>query len=220
MFYHKINLNNEQIFNAQYTKVAHVGTIITMQNISHQKDLNRLKNYFAHTSHDLRSPLTAVLGYAELLERVGTLNQQQKEFVRRIHTSVEDITGLIDHLLDWNKIESNLSTHQETVRVDKILRNTLDNIKTQTQEKNHILKISIASNLPNLRGNPAHIQQIFDNLICNAIKCTPAGKKNNDWNWGARKGNQNHLQKAPDRGDAGNFFCKDSTGHIFWRKSY
>jgi len=174
----EISLNDERTFNAQYTKVADVGAVITMQDISHLKELNRLKDNFVHTvSHDLRSPLTAVLGYAELLERVGTLNEQQKEFVRRIHSSVEDITDLINDLLDLGKIEAGFDTRRENIRLDKILRNTLESIKVQTREKHHILDVSIDPNLPTVRGNPVRIRQMFDNLIGNAVKYTPAGKK-------------------------------------------
>ncbi len=174
----EIGLNDERTFNAQYTKVDDVGAVITMQDISHLKELNRLKDNFVHTvSHDLRSPLTAVLGYAELLERVGTLNEQQKEFIRRIHSSVEDITDLINDLLDLGKIEAGFDTRREPIRIDKILRNTLENLEVQMPEKQHILEVNIDPNLPAVHGNPVRIRQMFDNLIGNAIKYTPSGKK-------------------------------------------
>jgi two-component system NtrC family sensor kinase len=174
----EISLNDERSFNAQHTEVENVGAVVTMQDISHLKELNRLKDNFVHTvSHDLRSPLTAVLGYAELLERVGTLNEQQQEFVRRIHSSVEDITALINDLLDLGKIEAGFDTRREVLDLELILRSTLESLEVQTLEKHHIVDVTVDPNLPSVRGNPVRIRQMFDNLLGNAIKYTPEGKK-------------------------------------------
>jgi DNA-binding response OmpR family regulator len=61
--YHEINFDDGRIYNAQYTPIGGFGSVITMQDISYLKQLDRMKNEFVHTiSHDLRSPLTSVLG--------------------------------------------------------------------------------------------------------------------------------------------------------------
>lgn len=175
---HEISLNDSRIFSAQYTNIPNVGAVITMQDISYLKELNRLKDDFVHTvSHDLRSPLTAVLGYAELLERVGKVNEQQREFIRRINSSVQDITSLINDLLDLGKIEAGFDAHRESIQLDNILRYTLDNIKILAENKKQTLDIDIATDLPRIRGNPVRVRQMFDNLIGNAIKYTPKEKK-------------------------------------------
>jgi len=176
--YHEINLDDDRIFRARYTPIPGVGAAITMQDISHLKKLNRLKDDFVHTvSHDLRSPLTAVLGYAELLERVGPLNEQQKEFILRIHSSVKYITALINDLLDLGRIEAGFDSHRETIQLESILRYTLSNLERNAQKKKQILEVNIATGLPSMHGNPVRIRQMFDNLINNAIKYTPEGKK-------------------------------------------
>ena len=176
--YHEINIDDDHIFNAHYTMIPDVGAVITMQNISYLKNINRLKDNFVHTvSHDLRSPLTAVLGYAELLGRVGTINEQQKEFIRRIHSSVQDITALINDLLDLGKIEAGLDTGSEYVELDSILKYALNNNEIFAENKKQELEVNIGTNLPATRGNAVRLRQLFDNLISNAIKYTPAGKK-------------------------------------------
>ncbi len=176
--YHEISVDDDRVFSAQYTTIPSVGAVITMQDISYLKELNRLKDNFVHTvSHDLRSPLTAVLGYAELLERVGTINDQQREFVRRIHASVQDITELINDLLDLGKIEAGFDTRLEPLQLDNILHYTIDNIRILADNKKQILDVRIAPKLPPVRGNPVRLRQMFDNLIGNAIKYTPKGKQ-------------------------------------------
>ena len=176
--YHEINLDDDRIFNAQNTSIPDVGAVITMQDISYIKNLNRLKDNFVHTvSHDLRSPLTAVLGYAELLERVGTINEQQKEFIRHIHNSVQDITTLINDLLDLGKIEAGFDASSEKIQLDSILEYALSNIEILAENKDQTLEVNIDHDLPAIHGNPVRLRQLFDNLIGNAIKYTPDGRK-------------------------------------------
>src|SRR5690606_9558842 len=87
--------------NAHLTIVPGVGKIAVMQDITHLKELDRIKSEFVTTvSHDLRSPLTAILGYLELLRRSGSLNSSQEDFARRIINSVQSITTLVNDLLE------------------------------------------------------------------------------------------------------------------------
>ncbi len=175
--YHEVHLDDDRIFSAQYTPIKGVGAAITMQDISYLKELNRLKDDFVHTvSHDLRSPLTAVLGYAELLERVGELNDQQKEFIRRIQSSVQDITALINDLLDLGRIEAGFDTRREPIHLESILRYSLSNFETSLSKRNQKLETDISPDLSLLRGNPIGLRQMFDNLLNNAIKYTPENK--------------------------------------------
>jgi two-component system phosphate regulon sensor histidine kinase PhoR len=172
--YHEINFDDERVFNAQYTPIPGVGSAITLQDISYLKVLDRMKNDFVHTvSHDLRSPLTAILGYTELVGRTGELNEQQLEFLQRIQSSVQNITILINDLLDLGRLEAGFDTRREVVKLDGILRYTLDNHQPQIVEKSLDLSVEISKNLPPLRGNPIRLRQMLDNLVGNAIKYTP-----------------------------------------------
>lgn len=174
--YYELNFDDGRVFNAQYTPIPNIGSAITMQDITYLKRLDQMKNDFVHTvSHDLRSPLTAVLGYAELVERVGPLTEQQQEFVRRIQGSVQSITTLINDLLDLGRLEAGFDTRRESVQVESILQYSLGLFDSLIQKKNLHLKQEVASGLPALRANPIRIRQMIDNLIGNAIKYTPEG---------------------------------------------
>jgi PAS domain S-box-containing protein len=176
--YHEINLDSGQVLNAQYTPIPGIGAAITMQDISYLKELDRMKNDFVHTvSHDLRSPLTALLGYTELIDRIGPLSEQQHEFLQRIQASVQHITNLVNDLLDLERIEAGFDTRREQVHIGSVLKYTLDTFETQARAKKIDLSMSISTDVPPLRANPIRIRQLLDNLVGNAIKYTPAEGK-------------------------------------------
>lgn len=172
--HHEINFDDGRTFNAQYTSIPGVGAAITLQDITYLKELDRLKSDFVRTvSHDLRSPLTAVLGYTELIERVGPLTEQQREFIQRIQTSVQNITTLVNDLLDLGRIEAGFDTRKENLQLENILHDTLDTFQPAVAEKHLNLIVEVAADLPLVRGNPIRLRQMFENLIGNAVKYTP-----------------------------------------------
>jgi PAS domain S-box-containing protein len=172
--YHEVNFDDGRVFNAQYTPIPKIGAAVTMQDISYLKELDRLKSDFIHTvSHDLRSPLTSILGYTELLERTGPLNANQKEFLQRLQGSIQHITALINDLLDLGRIEAGFDTRREAVQLESVLKYTLDMFDGYIKKKKISLTTDIAPNLHSLRANPIRIRQMLDNLVGNAIKYTP-----------------------------------------------
>ena len=174
--YHEINFNDGRIYNAQYTPLEGIGSVITVQDISYLKQVDRLKSDFVHTvSHDLRSPLTSVLGYTELVGRVGPLNEQQVEFLNRIRSSVENITSLVNELLDLSRLEAGFDTRREIVRLENVLKFAVDTLEGQFRLNNLSLQSDIAEDLPEMRGNPIRLRQLLDNLLTNAAKYAPPG---------------------------------------------
>jgi PAS domain S-box-containing protein len=172
--YHEINFDDGRVYNAQYTPIPHIGAAVTMQDISYLKELDRLKSDFIHTvSHDLRSPLTAILGYTELVERTGPLTPNQQEFLRRLQGSIQHITSLVNDLLDLGRLEAGFDTRREVVHLESVLKYSLDMFETQAKKKNITLEATIAKDLKGLRANPIRIRQMLDNLVGNAIKYTP-----------------------------------------------
>jgi len=138
--YHEINFDDGRVFNAQYTPIPKVGAAVTMQDISYLKELDRLKSDFIHTvSHDLRSPLTSILGYTELIERTGPLNPNQQDFLRRLQGSIQHITALINDLLDLGRLEAGFDTQREAVQLDGVLKYTLDMFDGQIKKKKTLM---------------------------------------------------------------------------------
>jgi PAS domain S-box-containing protein len=176
--YHEISFPDGRVGNAQFTNIQGVGYALTMQDITYLKEVDRLRSELVHTvSHDLRSPLTSVIGYSELVERVGPLNDTQREFIIRIQDSIQHITSLINDLLDLGSIEAGMDTHREFVQLEGILRYTINMLDGQIKSKQLNVQTEIAPSLPTLRANPIRLRQVFDNVIGNAIKYSyPSGE--------------------------------------------
>ena len=172
----EITLGDGRVLSAQVTPIPDVGRAVIMQDITYLKELDRIKSDFVSTvSHDLRSPLTAILGYIELLGRAGSLNAQQKEFIQRIQASVQNITSLINDLLELGRIEAGFDARKEIVPLSALVRYTVEGMQSQASLKEQILKLKLPVNQPHILGNPVRLRQMLTNLIGNAIMFTPKG---------------------------------------------
>lgn len=177
-FQTEITLEDGRVLNAQVTTIPEIGVAVTTQDITHLKELDRIKSDFVNTvSHDLRSPLTAILGYVELIERVGFVNTQQLEFIRRIQYSVQNITALINDLLDLGRIEAGFDSRKEVVPLAAVIQYAVEGFKNRAGEKEQEFEVDIAADLPQVLGNPIRLRQMISNLIGNAVKYTPSGGK-------------------------------------------
>ena len=172
----EINMDDGRSFNVQVTAIPEVGKVITLQDITHKKELDRIKSDFVSTvSHDLRSPLTAILGYVDLLARVGPVTPQQNDFIHRIRSSVISITELINDLLDINRIEAGFDARKDIVAIDDLLITVINSMRDTISRKKQSILVDLSPELPPVLGNPVQLRQVFENLIENAYKYTPEG---------------------------------------------
>jgi PAS domain S-box-containing protein len=172
----EIEVPDGRIFNAQRTPIEGVGQSIVLQDITHLKELDRIKSEFVTTvSHDLRSPLTAILGYVELIERAGEINDQQRDFIRRVQLSVQQITNLVTDLLDLGRIEAGLETTRESSPISVLARYAVEGLRASAETRGLQLMVDLPEDLPMVSGDPIRLRQMIGNLLENAIKYTPNG---------------------------------------------
>lgn len=156
-----------------------VGRVCILRDVTHFKELDTLKSEFVATvSHDLRSPLTLMRGYATMLEMVGDLNEQQQGYVRKIIAGVENMSRLVNNLLDLGRIDLGVGLQVETFPLLDILERVLGPLQAQASEKEIDLTSESDSNLPVLiKADQALLYQAVYNLVENALKYTPQGGK-------------------------------------------
>jgi two-component system NtrC family sensor kinase len=164
----------EKVFSVQVTHVWQVGALAILQNVSHLRQIDRIKSEFVNTlSRDLRSPLTAIVGYVELLERMGPLNEQQRSFIGRIIFSTQSITNHINNMLNLNRIETEYDIERQSVQMSVIIRYAQEAVQERVQQKSQHLIVNVMSNLPHVYGNPIRLRQLIMHLLENSIRYTP-----------------------------------------------
>ena len=174
----EIQLADGRTLQAQVSAIEGIGYAAVMQDITRLKELDRIKSEFVSVvSHDLRSPLTTIRGYVELLPRAGPLTPTQMDFVNRVGQSMKTITDLIGDLLDIGRIEAGLDQESASCQMADIVQLAVDSTRMSAEEKHQTLYVDIASGLSLVMGSARRLEQVVTNLLTNAIKYTPEGGK-------------------------------------------
>ncbi|HNO93032.1 MAG TPA: ATP-binding protein, partial [Anaerolineales bacterium] len=152
-----------------------IGRVCIMRDVTHFKELDTMKSEFVATvSHDLRSPLTLMRGYATMLDTVGELNEQQQGYVKKIVTGVENMSRLVNNLLDLGRIEFGVGLQVENVSVLDIIERVTGALQLQALQKSIQLNVELPKDMPHaVEADQALLHQAVYNLVENAIKYTP-----------------------------------------------
>lgn len=171
----EVPIGDGRTFSAQVSPVEGVGYVLMMQDVTHLKELDRVKSEFVATvSHDLRTPLTTIQGYVALLERVGPLSHEQQEFVKRVQTSIADVSELTGELLDLGRIETGYDLAMEPVQLGEIIDEAVEVYRPRAQERGQELRWESRA-LPAVLGSRHRLGQVMEHLLSNALKYTPDG---------------------------------------------
>ncbi len=152
--------------------------LIHLQDVTEAKEAETRRDQLVqHLSLQLRSPLTAILGYTELLERTGSLTDIQHEFIQRIYQGVRTMTGMLEKLVELNRIEAGMDMQWEPVPLTPLLRYTAEAMQPRAAAKGVTFIAHIPEGLPAVLAPPGRLRQVFDHLVGDAIRYTPEGGK-------------------------------------------
>lgn len=152
---------------------------------------DRLKSEFlANVSYELRSPLTSITGFSEMLRQnyFGELNDRQREYIENIHVSSRQLMELIDNILDLASIEAGYMTlNISEFDIYKMLNSTLMLIKERTKHFNVHTKLKCKKTIGIMRGDETRVRQVLFHLLSNAVKYS---KEDSTIELGAEKGDK------------------------------
>lgn len=153
------------------------GRVCILRDVTSFKQLDALKSEFVSTvSHDLRSPLTLISGYATMLTMVGDLNDQQSNYVRKITHGIDHMSRLVSNLLDLGRIEAGVGLQLALVPVREVVDQIIATLNQQALQKQIDLSAQfLEGSEPIIEVDQALLQQALHNLVENAIKYTSAG---------------------------------------------
>ena len=192
-------INHPEQFNEHHRDILrmfaeHVGAVIdraeTLERIGsrarqleadNQKlsELNRLKDVFLSTaSHELKTPLTSVIGYAEILdenqERMPA--EQARDFIRRLRGEAERLMGLIEDILDLSRLESGkLVLHPAPLPINVVAHEAVETSLAMAEKHRVQLAEDYGEDMPLLSLDDVKMRQVLVNLIGNAVKFSPEG---------------------------------------------
>ncbi len=168
---------SEKVFTPAVEPASHGWTLL-LQDVSYYKRLNNNQSEsMRYVLHDLRSPLTAIQGFASMMDSVGELNEKQKYFITKILSGVTQMTALVENVQDAGRYDPEAGSY-ELMRVPtdlgQIAHKIIDNHLVPA-DKSLSVTLTVGDNLPIIYADETMLQRAMNNLVDNAIKYTPDG---------------------------------------------
>ncbi len=154
-----------------------VGLVWTIRDVSERARLERIKSDFVATaSHELRSPLTSIKGFVELLGRSDALGDREREFVSVVLQSTDRLVELVNDLLDVARLEAGrMEIHARLFDLADLIHEVAVLMGPRIEEKDQSLVLDLPPGLPKVLADPVRVRQVLVNLLSNAHLYTDRG---------------------------------------------
>lgn len=151
------------------------GCVVVLRDITQEKEIDQLKSDMISTvSHELRAPLTPIIGFAEMLQDGSLPSEKRARFLRIIIDESRRLSGLVDNFLTLSRIEAGrFELNLQEVEVRGIVEEVIG--MEAGQHPSHELLNQIPADFPLIRADRDRIKRVIYNLITNAVKYSPSG---------------------------------------------
>ena len=154
-----------------------LGAVMVSRDISLQSQLDRMRQDFvANVSHELQTPLTIIRGFTETLMEDDIDHESRDRFTRLIHEEANRMSRLVDDLLTLSRMEHHsLPFAVEGVDAHMLVESPISRLSPRVEAAGLTLTADVPADLPLVSGDPDRLQEVFMNLIQNAIQYTSQG---------------------------------------------
>ncbi len=151
------------------------GVIVVIQDITeHVKLDNMRKEFVADVSHELKTPITSIMGYADTLLESDYDKEMQAKFLGVISAEARRMARLVTDLLVLSRYDNKKVTKEESVfDLGELTKNCIDRLRFEVEKKNHNIECFVTANVPPVNADKYGIERVILNIISNAIKYTP-----------------------------------------------
>ena len=174
----KISVNNKNInlffapFKNENDRPA--GVIVVIQDITEHVKLDSMrKEFVADVSHELKTPITSIMGYADTILENDLDQETQKNFLKRISSEAQRMSNLVYDLLTLSRYDSSRVKLEKTeFDLGELVKYTFDGLKLEMDKKSITGECFVTSNVPLVYADKSGIQRVIINILTNAIKYT------------------------------------------------
>lgn len=144
--------------------------------VSELASIEKLKdNFIADVSHEIKTPLSVIRGYADLLKTPGLGEKEREEYIDLLSGAINNLTTLVSNILKLNKIESQEIVQKEKYSLDEQIRYCILAFEDKINDKNIQLEVHLDE--VEINSDKSLLELVWNNLISNALKFTPDGGK-------------------------------------------
>lgn len=152
------------------------GVIAVVQDITEHVKLDNIqKEFVADVSHELKTPITSIMGYADTLLEGEYDKETQDKFLNVIASEARRMAKLVTDLLTLSRYDNNKGTQKETFDLGTLVKSCQEKLEIEIQKKNHNVSCFVTADVPPVYAEKYDIERVVLNILTNSIKYTPEG---------------------------------------------
>jgi two-component system sensor histidine kinase ResE len=152
------------------TTLADNRRVVLLQDVTEKRELEKRRESLVKAlAHDLRNPISAISGYADLIAKFGELNPQQQKWLTRIRQTGNKLYEVVGRLVDLAWIEAGMPLSHVPIRLSEIIDKVVRELGSLAMQRKIVIAVSVQNPTPVVMGDPERLKLVIYHLLHNAI---------------------------------------------------
>lgn len=144
--------------------------MVILQDVTEKRDLeNRRESLSKALTHDLQNPITAVRGFADLVQKFGDLNEQQERFIVRAQQTTTKLYEMVETLVDLAWVEAGMPLEHRPIQLRDLINRAVSQVSAMARQHQIIIAVSVQNPMPTVMGDLKRLEFVIHALLHNAI---------------------------------------------------